>query len=102
MKNNQNDTLVVVRLRRSFWHDTRGVYQRTELKYLRRNCVGWNFLHEDCQNIGAEELVPRIVNLDKCKDGVYQLIIVNPSIDWETGTMEDYDYKLVPFSPNET
>ncbi len=96
--NNQNETRVVIRLRRSTWHDAKGIYQRVELKYLKRECTGWNFLHEDCQNMDADELIPRIVNLNTCEDGIYRVEIVNEYRDWETGYIEDYDYKLVPFN----
>lgn len=95
---NKDDTRIIVRLRRSFWHDARGVYERTELKYLKRHCLlGWNFLEEDCQNIGADEVLPRVINLNECKEGVYQIEMVNQSRDWETGCVDDWDYKLIPF-----
>lgn len=40
---------------------------------------------------------PHITNLDKCKDGIYKIQICNPRTDWETGYIDEYDYKLVPF-----
>lgn len=93
-------TQIVVRLRRSYWHDNDGAYQRTSLRYLKRHTKGFNVFDDDCSMVGAEDVIPKIVNLAKCKDGIYQLVICNAHRDWETGHVEDCDYQLLPFSPN--
>ena len=93
-------TQIVVRLRRSFWHDNDGAYQRTSLRYLKRHTKGFNVFDDDCSMVGAEDVIPKIVNLEKCEDGIYQLTTCNAHRDWETGHIEDWDYQLLPFSPN--
>lgn len=93
-------TQIVVRLRRSSWHDNDGAYQRTSLRYLKRHTKGFNVFDDDCSMVGAEDVIPKIVNLAKCKDGIYQLAMCNEHKDWETGHVEDWDYQLLPFSPN--
>ena len=50
---------------------------------------------EDISCIGAEEVLPRIINLDECKDGVYEVTACNISHDFETGYADDWDYKLI-------
>jgi len=45
--------------------------------------------------IGADEVWPRILNLQECKDGLYEVKLCNEKRDWETGCIEDYDYRLV-------
>lgn len=88
---------VVVRLTTSTWHDLNGVHIRKSLKYLRRKSQGENFVHEDCTCVGALDVVTRIINLDECKDGVYEIVTCNEHGSWETPhIIEDYDYKLVP------
>jgi hypothetical protein len=94
-------TQIVVRLRRSYWHDHDGAYTRTELRYLKRHTKGFNVFEDDCSMVGADEVLAKITNLQKCKDGVYQLVICREHRDWETGYVEDWDYELIPFDPKE-
>lgn len=79
-----------------------GAYQRTSLRYLKRHTKGFNFFDEDCSMVGTEDVIPKIVNLAKCEDGVYLLVMCNAHRDWETGHGEDWDCQLLPFSPNPT
>lgn len=88
----------VVRLKTTTWADARGLHIRKDLMFLRRQCVGWNILEEDAGMIGADEVVPRIVNLDECSDGIYEAVACNESHDYETGHVDDYDYKLLPMT----
>lgn len=83
-----------VRLSTSYWNDGNGVYLKKSLKYLKRKCVGYNILHEDCCNIDPEEVLTSITNLYTVPDGVYTISIINEYVDWETNTIQDYDYKL--------
>lgn len=87
----------VVKLVRSAWKDSRGIHMKTELLFLRRKSAGYQLIEEDCDMIGADEVVAQITNIHECKDGVYQVITVNEKRDWESGMVEDYDYKLIPF-----
>jgi hypothetical protein len=91
-------TQIVVRLRRSYWHDLDGVYQRISIKYLKRHTQGFNLLEDDCKMIGADDAVARIINLDRCEDGIYELVMCNAHTDWETGHVEDWEYRLEPFT----
>ena len=85
----------VVRISTSYWHDKNGLYTKKSLKFLKRQCRGYNWLLEDCSMISADEVFPRIINLYDCEDGVYDVVIVNESRDWETGAIDDYDYELI-------
>lgn len=93
--------LEIVRLETSYWMDKRrkGIHQKRSLLFMKRlSKNSFNILEEDTVNAGAEEIIPRILNLNECEDGLYQVVICNPCYDWETGYIEDYDYKLVPYS----
>ena len=87
----------VVRLRTSSWSDKNGINTKRSLTFLRRKCKGYNMLEEDASMIGAEEVIPNIINLDACRDGVYEVVSCNESRDWETGIVDDYDYKLIKY-----
>jgi hypothetical protein len=88
--------IVVGRLITSFYHNSDGIYSRREFRFLKRQCQSFNFLKEDADAIGADEAWRRIINIDDCKDGIYQVITCNESRDYETGIIDDYDFKLVP------
>ncbi len=85
----------VVRLTTSFWKDERGVYQKKNLKFLKRKCIGYNILDEDCQMVGVEEVISRIINLNSIPDGMYKVVTCNESRDWASNIIDDYDDKLV-------
>ena len=87
----------IVRLTTSYWHDERSMNVKRKLRFLKRMCTGHNVILEDCHMIGAEDVVSRIVNLDKCEDGLYSVVTCNESSQWETPhIIEDYDYELIP------
>jgi len=90
--------LCTVRLTTSMWKNERGLHFKKSLTYLKRQCAGFNILEEDTCSIGAEEVVPRIINLLDVPDGIYQVATCNESKDWETGFVDDYDYLLVAIS----
>lgn len=90
----QPDSITVIRLQTSLWHDKRGCYIRKSLTYLKRKCVGYNILEEDCGAVGAE-ILENIENLYDCEDGVYEVVMTNISHDFESGYVDDYDYRLV-------
>ncbi len=88
----------VVRLKTSAWHDKSGLHFKKSLLTMRRlSRRGYQFFTEDVEQIGADEVISRIVNLDECNDGLYEIIIVNQVRDYESGEIKDYDYKLIPF-----
>ena len=86
----------IVRLKTTAYKDKRGaIHRKTSIIPMRRLSVGYSLVDEDADQIGADEIFPRIENLNECKDGLYQVVMVNISRDWETGTIDDYDYRLV-------
>jgi hypothetical protein len=93
---------VFVRLTTSFWSDKNGLHTKKSLRYLRRRCEGHNFLEEDASNVGSDEVIGRIINLFELKDGVYKVVTCNEKRDWETGLIDDYDYKLLSVDNKKT
>jgi len=93
------DYCCVVRIRTTMWSDRRGVYIKKELTYLRKQSEGFNILKEDLDALSSKDVVMRILNLDECEDGVYKVVFCNESRDYETGFIDDYDYRLVKFCP---
>lgn len=87
----------VVRLSTTAWATKKGVFLQKSLVYLKRKCQGFNILQEDVSQIGDIEVLSRIENLDSCPDGVYLVLTCDEVKDWETGYIEDYGYRLVPY-----
>ena len=86
------------------WADKRGLHTKKSLIFLRRQCDGFNMLEEDISMIGTDDVLPKILNFSECEDGIYEIVICNESHDFETGHIDDYDFKLVtanePSSPD--
>ena len=87
----------VVRLKTTMWADKNGVNIKKRLTYLRKKCTGYNILEEDISNTSSYEVIPRIINIDECSDGIYEVVSCNEKRDWESGNIDDYDYKLIDF-----
>ena len=89
------DSRCTVRVRTTVWTDKRGLHTEKSLTFLRRQCEGFNALAEDASAIGVEEVLSRILNLGEVEDGIYEVVVCNESHDYETGYVDDYDYRLV-------
>ena len=96
-----NVSRCTVRVKTTAWADERGLHTKKSLTFLRRRCEGFNVLAEDASAIGAEEVLLRILNLGEVEDGIYEVAVCNKSHDYETGYVDDYDYRLVTANANE-
>jgi len=95
---NAEENRCVVRLTTKAWVDKRGINQRKSLTFLRRQSQGYNMLEADAEARSAEDVLSLITNLNDYMDGVYLVVICNEHRSYETGYLEDYDYRLVPYS----
>lgn len=91
------DSRQVVRLTNEVWNDARGLHCRRSLRTLRRKSTRHLWFDEEISNGGADFAWKHLVNIDECKDGIYTVETCNERMDWETGYLDDYDYRLVPF-----
>ena len=87
----------VVRLTTTCWYNEDGINIKKSLRFLKRKCQGQNILLEDANMIDPKEVIDRIINLNDCKDGIYDVVTCHEHGHWETPhIIEDYDYMLVP------
>jgi len=84
-----------VRVATSSWSDRKGMHVKRTIRWLRRRSSPIHLLAEDCAQIGSEEVLDRIVNLDECEDGIYEVKAINFIRDPFSGAIEDYEYELV-------
>lgn len=94
--NNKEISKCVVKLTTNMWSDTKGIYIKKSIIFLKRKCKGFNVFYEDIVTDVAENIIKKIVNLMECEDGVYTVVICNKMMDFETENLEDYDFKLIP------
>lgn len=59
--------------------------------------TSYDLLKDECDNIGIYDGLENIINLQNVEDGRYYLEAVNISRDCETGYIDDWDFKLIPF-----
>jgi hypothetical protein len=85
----------IVRVTTNFYSDKRGLHVNKSITFLRRQCKGFNVLETDANECGAEDTIARIINLDSVSDGIYEVVTCNERRDWESGTIDSYDYQLV-------
>jgi len=83
-----------VRLKTSWWKSARGLHERRDVTFLRRQCVGYNVLEEDASAIGVEDVIGRIVDWAVLPDGLYEVTLVNQTHSWENGGVDEYEYQL--------
>lgn len=96
-KAEEEKPLVIVRVSTSCWKDSRGIAAKKQIKFLKRKCKGFNFVKEDFDMVGGQNFLESFTNLWSVDDGVYQIVMTNMFSDWETGHLEDWDYKLIPY-----
>ncbi len=88
----------VVKLTTSAWKDKRGVNVKKSLTILKRKSGGDPWFLYDCDAVGMIETFEMFTNLYSVDDGVYEIVTTNEHRDWESGTIDDYDYTLIPFT----
>lgn len=57
----------------------------------------FDFLHEESQAIGIQDALENILNLDELSNGVYEFVIANQSYDIESGYLDDWGLRLIPY-----
>ena len=93
-----SEDVCVVRLTTSAWSGMRGTHLKKSLVVMRRMSRGYPLLVEECADVGAIAALAKVINLYEVCDGLYQVRICDVQQDWETGYIEDYNYKLIPFN----
>ena len=98
----EQTSTVVVRVTTSSWTSKGCVHQTRSIRFLKRKSEGFNFVEEDASTMGAEYVMDAITNLNTVEDGVYEVVMADIFTDHETGYVEDYTYKLIPYPPKPT
>ncbi len=91
----ESEPKCIVRVRTSCYVTSGKLCKSKEVYTLKRKTeIDW--FNEELNMLGGE-LWERILDLDLIEDGLYILQACNFSKDYETGVIDDYDLKLVPY-----
>ena len=99
-QNEEQKHRTIVKLRTEYYKDSRSAYIKKVLTTLKRKSVGYDLLLEDIDNCDAEYVLQGITNLYNVPDGIYELQAINYSKDFETGTIQDWEYILKEYNVN--
>lgn len=88
----------VVRVKTERYATNNGVAFKKTVNTLKRKSYGYNLITESVKDSDAELTVDSIINLLDVPDGIYEVVMTNLSHDWETGYLDDWDLKLVPYT----
>ena len=91
------EPITVVKLITTYYQTKDGYAITKKIITQKRLSKGFDFFKEEVSFINVENALTRIINLDECEDGLYELIMINQSKDYETGYIEDWDYKLISY-----
>lgn len=92
------ENVCVVKITTYYYSTNRGLRIQKTIDILKKKCKGINVLTEDLSAIGAQEVAENIININEVRDGVYKVVTCNEHRDWETGDIDEYQYKLIPFT----
>jgi len=92
----------VVRLTTSAWFSNNELNIKKRLIYLSKKSTLPNLLEEECNSIGADDCTSKITNLYTVPDGVYKIMPINISIDYELEIIDSYEFTLIPLNQVKT
>lgn len=96
VNNPKRPTNCVVRVTTAYWFDGRGLHTKKTVRCMRRSS-DIDTLSEDAEGFEARSMLERIEDLYDLPDGLYRLVRTNVYTDRETGYVEDWDYRLIPY-----
>ena len=100
--NNDTEQPCVLRLKTKLKaHKSGGLTIKRKLKSATKYWFGYSLLEYELDNTSPEEVVGRIINFMTCADGLYTMVPSYERIYRETGHLDDYDLRLVPFTEEE-
>ena len=90
----------VIRLSTEFYQSGSKYIIKKVITPLKRKSSGYNLVVDGSYDVGVEEVLSNIINIDDCDDGIYEVVTTNISRDFWTGEIDDYQYKLIEYRDN--
>ena len=61
----------------------------------------FNIIAEEAQNVGMDEAMRNILNVFDVDNGLYEIVVTNQSYDIESGYLDDWSWKLIPYEESQ-
>lgn len=77
---------------------SRSTYKRGS-RFISETSISWLKSKSELSIYDITDLedVFDIINIEECEDGLYNLVACNFSRDYESGMIDDWDVKLIPY-----
>jgi len=93
-----NVPTLIVKLSTSYFKSKNGIHSQKTIRTLKRLSSGcYTPIEQECYEVGVQEKIEKIENFHDCDDGIYEVIYVNYYCDHESGCIEDWEYRLIPY-----
>ena len=90
----------VIRLSTQYYKSGSKYIIKKSITPLKRKSSGYNLIVDASYDVGVEEVLLNIINIDDCEDGLYEVVTTNISRDYWTGEIDEYQYKLIEYHEN--
>lgn len=101
-KANSNSTekvKCVVRVQTEAYKKGDTYFYGKSIRVLKRKTT-YDFVKDEVDNIGTIDGLENIINLNDVSNGVYEVVVDHESYDIETGYLDDWNFKLIPYEEN--
>ena len=90
--------VLIVRISRNYFQTKTGEFvSEVRMRVMKKLSFMRQVFEEDFSCCGPEDVIDRIINLNEVNPGLYEMITVNQTTDRETGYVDGWDYKLIPY-----
>lgn len=91
-------SITVVRKKTEFFVGSRNSLNiRIKLIPVKSLSFGYQPIEDDISNSDAETVLNRILNINDVNDGIYKIVSCNHFTDKDTGYVESWNYRLIPY-----
>ena len=90
--NNDKHRLIVMVTTSNYLSGNKMVSKRELYPLKRKSQLSFHDMFPD-----PIECMNSITNFHEVDEGIYEVIMINESRDWETGYLDDWEYKLIPY-----
>lgn len=96
VKSQKQKNICVVRVQTEGYKKGDTYFYGKSVRVLKRKTT-FDLIHEEVSNIGVIDGLENIINLVNISDGLYEVVVAHESYDCETGYLDDWSFKLVPY-----
>lgn len=97
MISKKQEHIAIYRLTTEVYKSRDGFVFSKKIRKMKRLSKGYDALEEEWASIGCD--MEPIIGIESAVDGLYEIKMVNASVDYETGYVDSYDLQMFPYQP---